>query len=150
MQVPQLPPFFSSFFMLSLIPHFPLVFSSPPFHFHFITLPKPSLRLSPVVAVVTVCSAHQAPAVSKQTVNSLITHPLIPLSFLTSVLRFCLLLPPLTVQPLTHSTRWLFLSSFSTLIFPLPLLFLHVIHSSLPLLPTIVCLTTNSLITHPF
>lgn len=52
---------------------------SPPF-------PKPSLRLSPAVAVVTVCSPRQAPAVPKQTVNSLITHLLIPPSFLTSAL----------------------------------------------------------------
>lgn len=104
LQVPQPPPFFSSSSgFLSSFFH-PLLFLSP------ISLPspvspsqKPSLRLSPAVAVVTVCSAHQAPAVPKQTVNSLITHPLIPLSFLTSVLRLWLLLPPLTGKPLSHS-----------------------------------------------
>lgn len=79
---------------------------SPPTHTHSFTVgsppfpppsplyllpppPKPSLRLSPAVAVVTVCSAHQAPAVPKQTVNSLITHPFIPLSIHARALYAC-------------------------------------------------------------
>lgn len=89
--------------------------------------PKPSLRLSPAVAVVTVCSAHQAPAVPKQTVNSLITHLLIPVSFLTSVLHFCLLLPPLTGSLLVTPPLCdiLFVSYYHFLLLLIILLFCH-------------------------
>lgn len=85
-------------------PHFPRLLTHslsqsapPPFPSSlllYLPPPKPAPCLSPAVAVATVCSAHQAPAVPKLTGNSLITHPFIPLSVRTSALR--LLLPPLS------------------------------------------------------
>lgn len=92
-------------FATSIIP-FPLIPCpvSSDTHTHTFTVwlstfspPTPKIiPLSPAVAVITVCSTHEVPAVTKQAVNSLISHPLLPPSFLSSALCFCLLLPSLT------------------------------------------------------